>query len=235
MKHTIIAIPMALLLASCSGGSSKAPELMNQTDTLSWAYGQNIADALQKGWLQNLDADLVLKSAIHSLKGGEQPLTAEETKQALDYIVTMYNTQVMREANQQEASVDARQKEYFDKLLSENSKVKQHPSGFCYEVIRPGKGPNAKLAQRIRFDYRSYFLFTSEAYDQTYGKREPIVHVVGQPMFPGLIDAFQLMNAGSIYRFYFPYQLAFGPNGAGSIPGFTPLIYEIELHDLYEN
>ena len=51
-------------------------------------------------------------------------------------------------------------------------------------------------------------------------------------MFPGLIEAFQIMNSGSIYRFYFPYQLAFGPQGSGSIPGYTPMIYEIELHSI---
>ena len=52
-------------------------------------------------------------------------------------------------------------------------------------------------------------------------------------MFPGLIEAFQLMNAGSIYRFYFPYQVAFGAQGSGNIPGYTPLIYEVEVHELY--
>ena len=76
-------------------------------------------------------------------------------------------------------------------------------------------------------------MLTGEPYDQTYGKRDPIVHVVGEPMFPGLIEAFQLMNAGSIYRFYFPYQVAFGAQGSGNIPGYTPLIYEVEVHELY--
>ena len=95
--------------------------------------------------------------------------------------------------------------------------------------------PNAIYGQRIEFDYKSYLMLTGEPYDQTYGKRPPILHVVGEPMFPGLIHAFQLMNAGSIYRFYFPYQLAFGPTGASGIPGYTPFIYEIELHKTFND
>ena len=82
----------------------------------------------------------------------------------------------------------------------------------------------------MTFDYRSYTLLDGEPYDQTYGRRRSIAHVVGKPMFQGLLEGLQLMNAGSLYRFYFPYQLAFGPQGSGDIPGYTPFIYEVEVH-----
>ena len=114
-------------------------------------------------------------------------------------------------------------------------KYRYHPAGFYYEQLRAGKGRKAVYGDRINFDYRSFLMFSGEAYDQTYGKRDPIIHVVGEPMFTGLIEGFQLMNAGSIYRFYFPYQLAFGERGSRDIPGFTPFIYEVELHEIYEN
>lgn len=224
------------LLASCSSGPGKAPELKDATDSLSWAYGQNIADALHQGYFNELDADLVLQSARYALEGGEdQPMSPEEIKMALDYILARYAASSRQAANEQQSMVDAEQAQYFAKLEKENPNVKRHPKGFYYEVVREGKGPKAKYAQRLKFDYRSFLLLTGEPYDQTYGHRDPIVHVVGEPMFPGLIEAFQLMNAGSLYRFYFPYQLAFGASGSGTIPGYTPLIYEVELHELYEN
>ena len=49
------------------------------------------------------------------------------------------------------------------------------------------------------------------------------------------LAALLLMNAGSVYRFYFPYQLAFGEKGTGGIPPYAPMIYEIELHDAYND
>ena len=75
-------------------------------------------------------------------------------------------------------------------------------------------------------------MLDGKPYDQTYGKRDPINHVIGEPMFKGLIEGMMLMNEGSIYRFYFPYQLAFGQQGSGDIPGYTPFIYEVELHSV---
>ena len=100
--------------------------------------------------------------------------------------------------------------------------------------MKAGKGRNAREGDRVSFDYRSFLMFTGEPYDQTYGKREPILHVVGKPMFQGLIEGMQVMNAGSIYRFYFPYQLAFGSQGSGNIAGYTPFIYEVELHEIFD-
>lgn len=227
---------LAILFASCGSGTPKLPELKNQTDSLSWAYGQNIADALTKGYLGQLDADLILQSAQYTLSGGEQqPMSSEEIVQALNYIMTMYSAQAKQASSQARQDVDAAQEQYFQNLVKDNPNVKRHPKGFYYEILQQGKGPKARYAQRISFDYRSFLMLTGEPYDQTYGRRDPILHVVGEPMFPGLIEGFQLMNAGSIFRFYFPYQLAFGPNGSGDIPGYTPFIYEIELHELYEN
>ena len=150
-----------------------------------------------------------------------QPLTTEQTTLALRYIMGMMATEQMRQSKEARTEVSQQQKEYFERLERDNPAVKKHPSGFYYEVLRSGKGRKARYADRIRFDYRSFLMLTGEPFDQTYGQRDPIIHVVGEPMFQGLIDAFQLMEAGSLYRFYFPYQLAFGENGTGDIPGFT--------------
>lgn len=241
MKRSfILPFSLLLLLASCSGGADRplksAPELKNMSDTLSWAYGQNIAAALKQGFFNELDADLVLQSARYALAGGEQqPLSDQEVAEAVNYIMSMYAMTSQQQAQATASTVDREQEQYFEKLVKENPKVKKHPSGFYYEVVRPAKGRKPVYAQRISFDYRSFLLLSGEPYDQTYGKRDPIVHVVGEPMFPGLIQAFQLMEEGSIYRFYFPYQLAFGSAGSGDIPGYTPLIYEVELHQVYDN
>jgi FKBP-type peptidyl-prolyl cis-trans isomerase len=233
MKNiTPIFIAAALFAAGCSNN----PTLEDRTDTLSWALGRNTALSLISGnEAVKIDNEVYMQALRHTLDGREQPITDQEYAEAMQYIIATTRMHQMKSAKEQQNSVDKAQNEYFEKLAKENPNVKRHPSGFYYEVLRKGHGPNAKYAQRIRFDYRSFLMLTGEPYDQTYEKREPIIHVVGKPMFHGLIDAFQLMNAGSIYRFYFPYQLAFGEQGAGEIPGYTPFIYEIELHDIYKD
>lgn len=223
--------------------TTKSPvtQLKTVKDSLSWGYGQALAKALHGDYFDTaLNHDLVLQAFVYTLKGGEKNLLSEE--EAIDiyqYANMNYSTLMQRKAQTTARTVDSLQQVYFANLTKNNPKVKKFDMGemaFYYEELKPGTGPNAEYAQRIRFDYRSFNILNGQPIDQTYGNREPIVHVVGNPMFPALIQAFQLMNTGSIYRFYIPYQLAFGAEGSGGVvPPFTPVIYEIELHELYEN
>ncbi len=229
----LIAAAAALLLSACN--SNTTPTLDSQTDTISWAMGENVGNSILTGDAFEIDHQVFLAAVKHTLEGKPQPLADSVYDQVMQYIYSTVQLQQRKKAKAMESSVDSLQQLYFANLERTNPNVKRHPSGFYYEVLREGRGPNATYAQRIRFDYKSYLLLSGEPFDQTYGKRDPIIHVIGNPMFPGLIEAFQLMNTGSIYRFYFPYQLAFGPTGSGSVPGYTPLVYEIELHELYKD
>ena len=240
MKHTLsllkyqILIPLAAMLLAACGHTNDAPQLNTHNDTLSWAMGENIGLSLiEMNGSSPLNTELVQQAIQHTLKGGNQPLDNASLRDAMNEILYTQHAETMRRENQNEAEIDQQQEAYFAQLVKEHPNIKKHESGFYYEQIKAGKGRNAKFGERVSFDYRSYLMFTGEAYDQTYGKRDPILHVVGRPMFQGLIDGMQLMNAGSIYRFYFPYQLAFGQQGSGNIPGYTPFIYEVELHEIF--
>lgn len=238
MTHTHFHLPLlaaALLLAACADGD-RAPRLATLQDTLSWAMGENIGLSLQQlSPAMQFDNEMVQQAIRHTLAGKAQPLSDSAFREVSDYIVFTQQTEQMKRDNQTESMVNRMQEAYFAQLVQEHPDVKQHASGFYYEELKAGKGRRARYGDRISFDYRSYMMFSGEAYDQTYGKREPILHVVGKPMFQGLVEGMQLMNAGSIYRFYFPYQLAFGSQGTGDIPGFTPFIYEIEMHEILDN
>lgn len=256
MKSHILFLAVALLLvASCKPtnddiqnpniqvNSTSAPtvKITSVKDSISWGYGQSLALALKGDFFDtSLNHELVLQAFAYTLKGGNENLIPNElAMDAYQYINGLYSMILRQRTSEIAQSVDEQQQAYFDNLVKTNPNVKSRKVGdmvFYYEVIKPGKGPKAKFAQRIEFDYRSSNMLTGQPIDQTYGNREPIIHVVGSPMFPGLIEAFQLMNAGSIYKFYFPYQLAFGAKGtADVIAPYTPVIYEIELHELYEN
>lgn len=231
----VIGIAAIALMASCTP-KGDAPQLHTRQDTLSWAMGENIGLSLKEMQGQlNFNYDLVQQAIRHTLANGSQPIDDSTLRDAMTTILQAQQMEFMRRDNENEAKVDKLQNDYFAKLVKERPNVKRHESGFYYEIVKDGKGRKAKVGDRISFDYRSFLMFTGEPYDQTYGKRESIKHVVGRPMFPGLIEGLQLMNTGSIYRFYFPYQLAFGPQGSDPIPGYTPFIYEVELNQIFDN
>lgn len=233
-RFFLIPIAATLLLTACHQ-TTEAPQLRSQTDTLSWALGENVAMTIKQMPTSAIDEEVVMQAIQYTLKGGEQPISDADRQQAIHTLILKQQSERKQQPQVSQNNIDQAQKDYFVKLTQENPQVKQHPSGFYYEVLKPGKGPNAQLGKRIKFDYRSSLMLSGEPYDQTYGNRDPIIHVVGKPMFQGLMEGLQLMNAGSIYRFYFPYQLAFGEQGSGDIPGYTPFIYEVELHEIYNN
>lgn len=229
MKKSLYLIAAGLLLISCN---HKTPQLDNTADTVSWILGRSTAESLLNGPFKDIDQDLFIEAVRTTLNNGTQPISDSVYQETIEMLMRATQFSAKQEADNRGQQVDRLQEEYFANLVAQNPKVKKHPSGFYYEVLKSGTGANAKYASLIVFDYRSYTMLDGQPFDQTYGKREAITHVVGTPMFPGLIEAFQMMNKGSIYRFYFPYELAFGPQGSGSIPGYTPMIYEVELHNI---
>lgn len=222
----------ALFISSC--GRNAEPTLNDRTDTFSWVLGENVALSLIKGHVVDIDNEVFLQAVRHTLQGEKQPISDSTYNMVLQYIMMQAQLKQMQSGEAAKASTDEAQEKYFAELVTTNKNVKKHSSGFYYEVLKEGRGPRPKVGSSVKFDYRSYLMLTGEPYDQTYGKCPPIEHVVGKPMFPGILEGLQLMNAGSIYRFYFPYQLAFGSSGDGGIPPYTPLIYEIELHALLD-
>lgn len=230
MKRIIlpIAAVAALCLAACNGeGTTK---LDSRTDTLSWVMGENVGRTLIENPVVEIDHEVFLQAVRHTLDGKKQPLSEEAYGDVLQFIMDMAQAQQVQQNEEMRTNTTGSQEEYFKQLEASNPNVKKHESGFYYEVLKEGSGRRAKYGDNVSFDYRSYLMLTGEPFDQTYGQRDPISHVVGKPMFVGLIEGLQLMNPGSIYRFYFPYQLAFGEKGSNGIPGYTPFIYEVELH-----
>lgn len=230
MKKYFYFLAAGIMLASC--GQSKTPQLHDAMDSISWILGRSTAESLNNGPFKDIDQEVFIEAVRTTLNNGAQPISDSIYQETMAMLMHAAQTSAMQQSSQQSQAIDRQQEEYFAKLTAENPNVKRHPSGFYYEVLKTGTGPNAKYASLISFDYRSFTMLDGQPFDQTYGKREAISHVIGKPMFPGLIDALQLMNKGSIYRFYFPYELAFGPQGSGSIPGYTPMIYEVELHNI---
>ena len=233
MKHHHHLLPLAtamLLLAAC-GNKSEKVTLGNEQDTLSWAMGMSLAQTAQSEFYA-FDKELVLQAFESVLNGQAQPLDTLSYQEACDYISYLAEIYYHKQSQENSKQADIRQRQYFERLVAENPQVKQAPKGYYYEVLRQGSGPKAQMGKRIRFDFKGTEMISGKLIEQTYGVREPIIHVLEQPMFEGLLDGMQLMNAGSKFRFYFPFQLVTNANG---IPPYTPVIYEVELHEIYDD
>jgi FKBP-type peptidyl-prolyl cis-trans isomerase FklB len=116
-------------------------------------------------------------------------------------------------------------------FLEENKKkegVTTLESGLQYTVITKGTGPKPKLEDNVTTHYHGT-LIDGTVFDSSVDRGEPASFPVGG-VIKGWTEALQLMNVGSKWKLFVPYDLAYGERGAGQQIGpYSTLIFEVEL------
>ena len=111
---------------------------------------------------------------------------------------------------------------------AERAEVVVTQSGLQYEVITDGDGDKPNADSQVRTHYRGTLIDGSE-FDSSYSRNQPTEFPVNG-VIAGWTEALQMMNVGSKWKLYIPYQLAYGERGAGGAIGpYQALIFEIEL------
>lgn len=153
--------------------------------------------------------------AQYLMQYGEKELNYEEFKAGIDLVLNM----------------SAKAKEEGEKFLAENAKregVKTTASGLQYEVLEATIGQKPKATDTVRVHYEGT-LIDGTVFDSSYKRGESIAFPLNG-VIKGWTEGLQLMSVGSKYKFFIPYQLAYGERGAGaSIPPYAALIFTVEL------
>ena len=118
-----------------------------------------------------------------------------------------------------------------ENFLAENGKkegVITLPSGLQYQVLRDGNGKKPKATDQVECHYEGT-LIDGTIFDSSY-KRGQTATFPLNGVIAGWTEGLQLMQEGAKYRFFIPYQLGYGANGAGaSIPPYAALVFDVEL------
>jgi len=222
MKRFIVIIS-ASLLAFPLFGQEKSPQLKDQKDKVSYSIGMQIGFNLGR---QKVDINPdILAAGIKDAIAGKPQLTPDQVKDIM--------AQFEKDMEQKQKEVGEKNKTEGTKYLEENKKkagVKTTASGLQYEVIKEGNGIKPAATDTFVCHYRGTLLNGTE-FDASYNRNEPLKMPMNQ-VIPGWTEGLQLMNVGSKYKFYIPYNLAYGPNDNGPIPGGSTLIFEVELLDV---
>lgn len=116
--------------------------------------------------------------------------------------------------------------------LAENAKrdgVHVTESGLQYEVVKEGEGAKPTATDTVEVDYHGTYI-NNKVFDSTFNRGQSIEFPLNG-VIKGWTEGLQLMSVGSIYKFYIPYNLAYGEQGhPAGIPGYATLIFEVELH-----
>ena len=119
------------------------------------------------------------------------------------------------------------------KFLEENKNNKSvytTPSGLQYKCIRKGNGKKPTAQDQVKCHYTGS-LINGTKFDSSVDRGEPIVFPLGA-VIPGWTEGLQLMDEGSKYTLYIPYNLGYGEQPVGDIPPGSTLIFEVELLEI---
>jgi FKBP-type peptidyl-prolyl cis-trans isomerase FklB len=202
-----------------TGTAATAKPLKNGTDSLSYALGVSIASFYKQQGVKNLNT-ATLSKAVGDVLGGKKPILNENQ---CNSIIMAY----MQKAEEEKSRPNIEEGQKFLAQNRNKPNIKTTATGLQYEVITPGSGPKPAATDTVVVNYRGTLINGTE-FDNSYQRGEPISFPLNR-VIPGWTEGLQLMPVGSKYKFYIPHQLAYGLNGAGSIPGGATLIFEVEL------
>ena len=116
-------------------------------------------------------------------------------------------------------------------FLAENAKkegIVTLPSGLQYQVLQEGNGKSPKATDQVKCHYEGT-LINGKVFDSSYRRGEPDTFPLNG-VIAGWTEGLQLMKEGAKYRFFIPFNLAYGTRGAGQdIPPYATLIFDVEL------
>lgn len=114
------------------------------------------------------------------------------------------------------------------------------------QVITTGTGTKSPIySDSVQVNYRGYLLqstsYTSSddpelglVFDESYSGKFSLDTARPSSMYVGsVVDGFatvlQKMHVGDRWKVYIPYQLGYSESGSGTIPGYSTLVFDIQL------
>lgn len=205
--------------------------LKTALDSTSYAFGTSVGSGLKSTGLKTLNFDVLLKGLKDAFGDGKVILNQQQAQQCINEALSKASAEKNKletEANKIKYAPIMKEGQEFLATNKNRPGVKTTASGLQYEVITEGTGVKPLATDSVLVHYKGTLL-SGKQFDSSYDRGEPISFPLNR-VIAGWTEGVQLMPAGSKYKFFIPYNLAYGERGAGAdIPPYSTLIFEVEL------
>jgi FKBP-type peptidyl-prolyl cis-trans isomerase FklB len=193
-----------------------------ELDSASMALGINVGQSLVGYGIDSLNYDAFVEGLKKALSNQLDQGEVEACQKTINDYVQKLAESINLEKKQ--AGLD---------YLTQNGAkegVVTLPSGLQYKVITKGTGPTAVDGDRVTTHYTGK-LIDGSVFDSSVERGQPATFGVNQ-VIKGWTEALKLMPEGSKWELTIPYELAYGATGNQRIPGYSTLIFEVEVIDV---
>lgn len=188
---------------------------------ISYALGLGIAHQLKSMGIEDFSVEDFSQSVSDVLADKTPAMTNREAQELLnDYF---------QKKQKEDAGKAIAEGKVFLEANGKREGVTTTKSGLQYEVLTPGKGERSPKATDTVVCHYEGRLVSGKVFDSSYERNQPAEFGLNQ-VIPGWTEGLQLMSEGAKFRFYIPYLLGYGEQGAGpSIPPYSTLVFDVEL------
>lgn len=188
---------------------------------ISYALGLGIAHQLKSMGIEDFSVEDFSQSVSDVLADKTPAMTNREAQELLnDYF---------QKKQKEEAEKAIAEGKVFLEANGKREGVTTTKSGLQYEVLTPGNGERSPKATDTVVCHYEGRLVSGKVFDSSYERNQPAEFGLNQ-VIPGWTEGLQLMSEGAKFRFYIPYLLGYGEQGAGpSIPPYSTLVFDVEL------
>lgn len=227
MKVSITRI-ISISVLSLLGNSLFAQELDLESTEVRAGYsiGVNIGLNLASQGILGSDIDnAALVQGIRDAIDDSILLSDEEIVAALE----QYSLLMEQRAEEQLAGMAQAGQDFLNNNAMQPGVVTT-ASGLQYLVLEEGADRTAAMplaTDEVMVHYHGTMI-DGTVFDSSVDRGEPISFPL-DGVIPGWTEGLQLMRVGDKFRFFIPSELAYGASGAGPIPPFSTLIFDVEL------
>ena len=188
-------------------------------DSVSYALGVVLSGNLKSQGFQELNSEELAKGFDDGLAG-----SATMDPAAANAIIQDY----LRSAQEAASKEQRKGGEDFLAEVAKRPGVTVTDSGLAYEVLKAGTGVSPSATETVEVHYHGT-LIDGTVFDSSVERGQTIEFPLNR-VIPGWTEGVQLMKEGAKYRFYIPYDLAYGAQGSPpKIPPYSALIFDVEL------
>lgn len=226
---------LTMLLIAAVAVQAQGVALKTFEDSTSYAIGRDIFYNMTQQWQrQNLpiNTEVAVQAMMDCARGNDR----WDNAMAQELLTRFQQEMDRRQKESVQANIDAGKK-YMDSIRN-NKSVYTSETGLSYRCIRKGNGKHPSMhsdiqggkPDKVKVHYTGK-LINGKVFDSSVQRGQPITFALDR-VIPGWTEGVQIMDEGSKYMLYIPYNLAYGEHAAGDIPGGSTLIFEVELLEI---